>query len=234
MKNIIATTSQQTEQSPIVTLYELNLTDRGEGIFRFCNLIDFDIPVKYNGYDYIPLPIDVTGFKFSGQGTISRPKLKIATLDLSIRSLVIKTKLNGVPFRRIRIHADNLDNGIDPNPFATYTIDYYVVDRRTQHTRELVEYELTTEFDREGKKIPGWDILKNACTHVYRSYNPDTGNYEYSGTTCPYTDNRYYDTFGVNQTDPAKDSCGKRLADCQKRFPDQPLPYKGFPGVQKR
>ncbi len=235
MSEIIATTSQQAEQTPIVTLFEINLTSKNQGVFRFCNSIDFDQPVKYNGYDYLPLPIEAEGFSFSGQGTIKRPTLRLSTVDISIRSLVVKTKLTGMPIKRIRIHSDNLDNGDDPNPFATYVVDYYVIDRRTSQTKDTVEFELTSEFDQEGKKIPGWDILKNACTHIYRTYNEDTGQFDYEGVTCPYMGTEYLDSFGETVFEPSNDICGKRLRDCQERFGyDKPLPFKGFPGVLKR
>lgn len=222
---------QLLEQDAIVTMFELDGASFGEGTLRFVPEPLDGGPVHFNGYRYDVIPLEAEGFAWDSNDQLPRPTFRITAMELAFLSLVIANDdLVGMPVKRIRTYRRHLDDGIDPDPEATFAPDYYVIEQKTAQTRTQIEFELSVKMDQRGRMIPHRQVLRDTCTHTYRRYID--GQFDYSGVTCPYAGDDYYDEAGNPVGDPAEDICGKRLTDCKRRFGENsPLPFRGYPGV---
>lgn len=106
------------------------------------------------------------------------------------------------------------------DPAAEFARDVYYVDRKSNETKDYVEFELAAALDLAGVALPRRQIIQNYCPWQYR------------GAECGYTGTSY---FNVNDTvvgSLAQDVCGKRLKSCRLRFGQTAeLPYGGFPAA---
>lgn len=229
MSDVIARESQKLNQDEPVELYELDLRGFGEGTLRFCaGPLDGGDTV-FNGYAYKPSPIKASGFKWDGQGTPPTPTLSLSAMNASLSALIRDSNdILGAPVRRIRTYRRYLDDGISPDPEATMPIEEYLVERKSKKTSTMVEFELSVSFDQEGRKIPGRQVIRDTCTHIYRQW--DGGKFSYEEATCPYAGGACFNRNGESVT-PENDSCGKKLSDCELRYGNDPLPFYGFPGA---
>lgn len=232
MSQVIATDAQQLEQDAIVTIFELDARQYGDGILRFAPApVDGDI-VRLNGYEYQPIPIKAEGFEWNGQGTLPRPTLTVTAMELAFLSLVISADdLVGAPVKRLRTYRKHLDDGIDPDPQALFPVDYYVIERKAGQNRRQIQFELSVQMDQQGRMVPHRQILRDTCTHRYRYW--DGSQYQYDGVTCPYAGSGEWRADGTQGApSEGEDVCGKRLRDCRLRFGENGvLPTRAFPGV---
>lgn len=230
MSQVIASDVQRLEQDAIVTVFELDARQYGDGILRFAPESVDGGPVRFNGYTYQPLPITAEGFEWNGKGTLPRPTLTVTAMELAFLSLVLsEDDLVGMPVKRLRTYRKHLDDGADPDPEALFPTDYYVIERKASQNRRQIQFELSVEMDQEGKQIPARQVLRDTCTHRYRYFA--NGQYQYDGVTCPYAGSGEWEQNG-SPAAPGEDRCGKRLSDCRLRFgQNAALPFWGFPGV---
>lgn len=224
--------AQSLQQDAIVVLFEIDARREGSGILRFSPEAVDGGPARFAGYDYQPLPIAADGFEWAGKGPLPRPTLAVSGLSLSFLSLVIGADdLVGLPIRRVRTYRKHLDDGADPDPEMTWPVDHYVFEQKTRHTRAALEFQLATELDQQGQKIPARQVLRDACTHIYRRWDEQAQAYDYSVATCPYAGSGAWDRAG-SPVPASQDACGKRLSDCRLRFGQNGnLPTRAFPGV---
>ncbi|MEA3250131.1 MAG: phage minor tail protein L [Pseudomonadota bacterium] len=227
---MIASDVQRLEQDAIVTVFELDARQYGDGILRFAPEPIDGGPVRLNGYEYQPVPIAAEGFEWNGQGTLPRPTLSITAMELAFLSLVISADdLVGAPVKRIRTYRKHLDDGSDPDPEAMFPVDYYVIERKTSQNRRAIQFELSVQLDQQGRMIPHRQVLRDTCGYRYR-YSAN-GQYHYDGVGCPYAGDGEWEVDGT-PAPPGKDKCGKRLSDCKLRFGQHAvLPFNAFPGV---
>lgn len=226
MSQVITTESLSLESDAIISLFEIHTQT---AIIRLCG----QGTVQFGGQSYVGFPIQAEGFEFTGKGALPRPSVTIAS-DASIISLIQNpNQYIGMTFKRIRTYRKFLDDGASPDSNATFPIDEYVIDRKTNHTSTSIQFELCARIDQEGKRIPARQIVRDSCPYSYRRYNPAaTFKFDYPTVmACPYAGTEYFDAAG-NQTTIDKDRCGKKLTDCQLRFgTDGGVPFGGFPGV---
>ena len=232
---LISAESQKATPSPLVILYELDLTKWGQGIGRFTNQPRSDNrPIIFRGETFQVLPVEITGFETSGTGAPGRPTVTMAS-SASIISLIIGCNdLIGATLTRVKTYECFLDDGDTPNPEAIFQIDAYRIERKTMQNRLQVSFELTSILDQEGAYLPRCQALKNYCFFVYRYWDKTQKKFQYDEfDPCPYTGVLCYDQTG-NPVIESLDSCGKALSDCQLRFGNTvQLPYGGFPGMEK-
>lgn len=195
------------------------------------------VPV-WQGQAYTPLPIKATGFEKTGNGAFPKPILQMSNLT-GVGSLLMQQygDIRGAEVRRIRLYADNLDNGPDPDPAAAYAPDVFTLVRRSRQDSQMIEFELASKLDQQGVQLPRRQILRDVCPWKYRVWNPDlnggAGGFDYSKATCPYTGAAMFDMNGAAVTNGAEDECSQSLKlGCRKRYGrDQELPFGGFPMV---
>lgn len=244
----------------VVTLFDLDLRDLGGPIFHFTpeiisgggvllaedgsvalNEDGTAIPLEgegiefitWRGEQYIPMPIEASGFEMSSNGQLPRPKLTVANvLGLIKPEMIAYNNFVGATVTRWRTFAKHLDQGVDPDSEVFFPLDIYKIDRKSGENSVMVEFELATSLDQEGLQLPRRQIIRSACTHGYRVWNEEAQSFDYTKATCPYAGGTYYDANGAVVTDPAQDVASKQLNTCCKlRFANQALPTRAFPGV---
>jgi lambda family phage minor tail protein L len=226
--------AQKAAPDPLVTLFILDATSLGAEVYRFTSSRPASGVIVFDGEQYTPVPVEADGFEWNGQGPMPKPRLRISNVGGLVLALVVTFgDLLGATVTRLRTFRRFLDDGSDPDPNALLPVDVFSIERKSHHSREMVEWELAPKLDQEGKFIPARVALRDTCRWVYRIWNPATESFDYTRATCPYSGDLYFQRNGQPTTDPALDGCGKLLVHCRARFGVQPLPFGGFPSLAK-
>lgn len=187
--------------------------------------------VSWRGNLYTPYPFETDGWEWNGGGEAPTPKFRTANVDLSFAGLNIQyDDLVGATLTRWRTFKKFLDGEPEADPDSHYQTDVFKIDRVSLQNKTIVEYELASPIDQQGILLPSDSVLKNSCLWTYRFWNGSEFDYT-KVIGCPYVGEDLFDLNGNSTSSPASDVCGKRVADCKKRFPTGSLPFGGFPGV---
>ncbi len=216
----------------IIELFELHYDSTLHGstdILRFHagSNADVDGNIVWDGNSYTRLPIKAEGFEYTNTGTLPRPTLTVANLNRGITQLLLGVNettvgndLTGAKVVRIRTLKRFLDGETDADPYATFPVEEWFVDRKASETRDVVSFELASKFDLDNKQLPNRQVVANIC------------QWEYKSTECSYTGTDFFDVNDDTVSASAQDKCGKRLSSCKKRFGDNgELPFGSFPGA---
>ena len=186
--------------STLLTLWEIdasvimdetgirNINDKA--IFRFHNSVKLmNTTIKWNGQDYIAVPIQAQGFEYTAKGSPPTPKLTLAVNDEGAPMLsLLKSRirelndLTGVRVTRRRVFAKYIDGenfetisqedlagkGFAPDPNMKFEPDIYFIDRKSIENKSVIEFELGSILDIEGIKIPGRIVAAKRCPFAYR------------------------------------------------------------------
>ena len=170
--------------------------------------------IKFGGESYIPLPVEASGFEFSGEGTLPRPTIRFANLQSQMTALLLgvnqvtpRNDLCGAQVTRVRtlsrfLDSDNWEDGVNPygNPDSSANAqtpkEVYYIDRKVAENRDFVEFELTSSFDMAGVKGPRRLIFQNLC------------QWEYKSKECGYVGANAFDATGTQITSVAATSFG--------------------------
>ena len=226
---------QQSEVGEVVYLYTLDLTSKGGSILCFTeNVVVSGTSrsiVKFGGTSYYPLDIESDGWAVQGDGRQPRPKIRYNNVDLTLLSYVqtYDDLLGADVYRTV-----TLSKYLDGMPEADHTkhrTERWKVERKSAQNKAFIEFELASEIDLEGRKIPNRVFIRRTCTRPYRFYLDGEWHQSSLSFACPYDGASYFLRDATPTADPYEDDCGKRLTDCEARYPGQPLPFGGFPGV---
>lgn len=217
--------------------------------YRFCSSFrESSRTVTFNSLIYTPIAIEATGFETLGKGVLPSPRLKIANTNLEMTTIIQELgDPVGARLTRFLTFDRYLDDGSEPDPEAMFLPQIYLIDRKVKETRMMVEFELSASMDQAGRMLPKRQILRDACTHIYRRWDSVEEEFDYSKVTCPWvgaglggdTEAPYFLNDDVETDDPSLDNCGKRLRSCEVRHaPDDgsirlDLPTRQFPGVAR-
>ena len=218
--------------SAIIELFELQLDNTLHGstdVYRFHAGSNANVTgnIVFDSNTYTRLPIQADGFEMRSGGTLPQPTLTIANLDGTMTTLLALVNatttgndLTGATVRRIRTLKRYLDGESAADPNARFPTEIWRINRKATETRDVVTFELASEFDLAGQKLPKRQIVANTCQWIYRS------------SECSYTGSNYFDVNGNSVSTLAEDVCGKRLASCKLRFGENgTLPFGSFPGA---
>lgn len=224
----------------LVTLFMIDASAIGGSIYRFTGMTNNGQVVIWNDEEYAPLANQSDGWEIPGNGNLPTPKLRVSNIGGLIGNLCITLDdLVGAVVTRYRTFGQFIDGGSSADPTIYFEPDIFRIERKTIHTKEMVEFELASALDVENVYLPARVVLKYNCTQFYRLWNTaldgGAGAFDYSHATCPFNGtqngNLYYDENGTLVTNPSQDVCGRLVSDCKLRFPGQPLPTWAFPGV---
>jgi len=218
--------------SAIIELFELHYDSTLHGssdVLRWHAGVNDAITgnITWNGNDYTRLPVKAEGFEYKNSGSLPRPTLSVANLNSAITALLIGVNaftpgndLIGAKVKRIRTLKKFLDGESGADPYATFPVEEWFVDRKASESRDVVTFELASKFDLSNKKLPNRQVVANICQWQYRS------------SECSYTGSNYFDVNDNTVGTLAADACGKRLSSCKKRFGENgELPFGSFPGA---
>ena len=216
----------------IIELFELHYDNTLHGstdILRWHAGSNADVTgnITWNSNDYVRLPVQAEGFEYTNGGTLPRPTLSVANLDGAITALLLGVNLTtpgndltGAKVKRIRTLKKFLDGESAADPYATFPIEEWFIDRKATESRDVVSFELASKFDLSNKELPNRQVVANICQWQYRS------------SECSYTGSNYFDVNNNSVGTLAQDACGKRLSSCKKRFGENgELPFGSFPGA---
>lgn len=216
----------------IIELFELHYDNTLHGstdILRWHAGSNADVTgnITWNSNDYARLPVQVEGFEYTNTGTLPRPTLSVANLDGAVTALLLGVNLTtpgndltGAKVRRIRTLKKFLDGESAADPYATFPVEEWFIDRKATESRDVVSFELASKFDLSNKELPNRQVVANICQWQYRS------------SECGYTGSNYFDVNNNSVGTLAQDACGKRLSSCKKRFGENgELPFGSFPGA---
>jgi len=218
--------------SAIIELFELHLNAILHGssdVYRFHAGSNADVTgnIVFDGNTYIRLPVKADGFEMRSGGTLPQPTLTIANLSGTMTTLLavvnattLGNDLTGATVKRIRTLKRYLDGESTADPNARFPTEIWRINRKATETRDVVTFELASEFDLMGQKLPKRQIVANTCQWIYRS------------SECSYAGSNFFDVNGNSVSTLAQDVCGKRLASCKLRFGENGvLPFGSFPGA---
>ena len=216
----------------IIELFELHYDNTLHGstdILRWHAGSNADVTgnITWNSNDYARLPVQAEGFEYTNGGTLPRPTLSVANLDGAVTALLLGVNLTtpgndltGAKVKRIRTLKKFLDGESAADPYATFPIEEWFIDRKATESRDVVSFELASKFDLSNKELPNRQVVANICQWQYRS------------SECSYTGSNYFDVNNNSVGTLAQDACGKRLSSCKKRFGENgELPFGSFPGA---
>lgn len=225
---------QKLQPGAIVELYVLDLAgiDPNNTLYRWSpHVNELGQPIVWNGDEYTPWPISVTGFDKSGSGQIPRPSLTLGNVTGLLSAVVILNQdIVGAKFTRYRtlyqyLDAVNFTGGANPtaDPTALFPTEVYYVDRKSREDLTSVQFELASPFDVHGVYLPKRQIIQNYCPFVYRDVT----------TGCDYVPGAMFKADDTQTTNPSEDVCGHRLSSCKLRNGSRAvgIPFGGFPGA---
>tara|TARA_R100001463_G_scaffold42930_1_gene89787 strand:+ start:4667 stop:5560 length:894 start_codon:yes stop_codon:yes gene_type:complete len=220
--------------SAIIELFELRLDNALHGstnITRFHNGCNAALTggIVWDGNTYSSVPIVAEGFEQTSAGTLPRPTVSIANTDSVITALLLDVNevtpnndLTGAEFRRIKTLKRYLDGESTADPNAQWPVEIWYIDRKSVENRDIVSFELASQFDLAGQFVPKRQLIANVCQWAYRS------------TECSYSGGNYWDADNNPTGSIATDRCGKTLTSCKLRFgEDNELPFGSFPSAGK-
>lgn len=215
----------------IIELFELKLTASLHGsddFYRFhagVNGKNNGGAIVWDGQTFSAYPVEATGFAYTGDGQLPRPKLRVSNqlglitaILLTVNDPVSGTPGNdllGAKLTRYRVLAKHIDatnftGGVNPfgtpDPTATLPTEVYYIARKTLENRDLVEFELASSFDLAGVRAPRRACIPNICNWVYKS------------AECGYVGDAYFKDDDSPTDDVTKDVCSKKLTGCEARF----------------
>ncbi|OAD82867.1 phage tail protein [Comamonas thiooxydans] len=219
----LAAELQSLEPSAIVSMYELHLDD--EVHYFHAGVNEYFGPLVWGGRQYTPFPVLIEGFEQTTNGSLPRPKMRLANIEGVISALLLERDIVGAKVVRRRTTARYLDavNFKGGNPTADPTVelpsDVYFIDQKKSEDDAVVEFELRSSLEMTNVMLPRRQIIQNACPWAYR------------GADCGYTGGPCADIHDNPVTEEAQDQCGKRLRSCKLRFGSAVLPFGGFPAA---
>ena len=216
-----------TPNSELVDLYTLDATSLGGSIYRFTPMTNDGSSVYFGGIEYSQLPVEFEGWEIPGDGRMPRPKMRVANVNLTFVAFVNSYRDGiGAKVTRMRTFKKYIDGEAGADSSAEFPRDIFYIEQKTTQNKHFIEWELISPFDIGNRQLPKNQVIPY-CQHRYRIYD---GGLVYTYATCPYTGSNYFKRDGAVATI-STDVCGKKLSDCQLRYPNKSdiLPFKGFP-----
>ena len=216
--------------SELVELYVLDAMVLGGDLYPFTPMTEGGQAVVFNGLTYYPLPVQFEGMEVTGDGRLPRPRMRVANVNLTFVGLVnAYNDAVGAKVTRIRTFRKYIDGHAEADANAQFPADVFFIEQKVLQTKTYIEWELVSPLDIGSLMLPRNQCIAY-CQNRYRIWKD--GAFSYLRATCPYTGVGYFKEDG-SPTVAGSDRCGKRLSDCELRYPlptDQ-LPFKGFPGI---
>jgi lambda family phage minor tail protein L len=215
---------QKLDPGHLMEMFVVDATALGGDLMYFYpGTSELRSPITWQGQVYTAWPVVAEGFDKSTRGTLPTPTLRMANIAAVLTQLNIEfDDMIGAKVIRKRTFSRYLDGQPEADPNAHLPDDVFYVERKVGQNRVACEYELASVMDVEGLMLPKRQVLANLCSWRYRS-----AECSYAGGPVAKADDSFTAVSG-------EDNCSKRLSGCKLRFGERgPLPYGGFPGVNR-
>jgi lambda family phage minor tail protein L len=228
--------SQKLELPEYVSLFRLDATGIGASVYHFTQSRYEETMIRWQGQDFVPIDVEAEGFEWTGTGPLPTPTLRVSNVNQVFKSLVINHRDGvGAVLTRWRTFRVYLDEEAEADPAEFHPPDVYEVQRKAVQTNRVIEWELSAALDQQAISLPARQVLRDACSHVYRRWDSTIGDFDYTNATCPYQDEtRFYKPDNTATANPAEDYCAKIQTACKLHFgANALLPFRGFPGAAR-
>lgn len=180
------------ESSIIIELFEVDTSRFSGEILRFHNGETVQGDIVFHSKTYKPFPFEISDFEVKGDGSMPRPKISLANVDGYISMLLReKNDFVGLQVTRIRTFLKYLDaeNFVDNiNPFgspdhtARFPDDVFIVNQKTEESKESVTFELVSSLDLEEANVPTRIMYSHHCPWSYRGIGCSYGSMDMSSS----------------------------------------------------
>lgn len=119
--------------------------------------------LAWQGNNYFPLPLELTGVDERGDGTApNRPSLVISNANQFLLAAVLSLgDLIGMKVTRWRTFYKFTDNGSEPNSLMHYPKEQWVLTKKVAQSKNGLQYEISSPLDRPGVRLPRKQILRD-------------------------------------------------------------------------
>lgn len=151
------------QTSGFVELFVLDCTALGGSVYRFTNnTTAAGGSLSFGSVTYSAMPITTDGWDFTSTGTTPKPTLTISNVNKTLLGAVQSLgDLVGAKMTRYRTFEKYLDSGSSPDGTKYIGPDVYIVEQKTAHNKNLIQWQMTSIIDRMGMKIPRRQVLKD-------------------------------------------------------------------------
>lgn len=163
----MTTISEQSQQlsipASLVELFILDCTDIGGEVYYFTPNVGTGTngTIKWQGHDYIPLPITTGGWEYSGDGSQKKPQLTVSNVNrVLLQAVITLGDIVGAKLTRYRTFSNFLDGAENADPNQHFPPDQFVVEQKMSHDNENITWQLCSIIDRAGIKLPRRQITK--------------------------------------------------------------------------
>lgn len=251
----LASALQGISPGAVIELFQLELNAAQHGIdqtyYFHAGVNELRADIIWQSQPYQALPIEADGFEWNGQGTLPRPRLRVANLLGTITALILTLPngLDGAKVTRIR----TLNRYLDAENFAS-------TDRLLLEDDDVLLAEDGTAFLLEGlnatadpyaewpreiyyidrKSAENRDVVEFELASVFDLAGVRAPKrqcvvrcqWKYRSVECGYIGTNYFTAQDVPTPNVGQDVCGKRVDSCKLRFGDNAeLPFGGYPGI---
>jgi lambda family phage minor tail protein L len=174
------------QATTILELFEVNAKKYGAGTYRFHPGKVLNGDVYHDGETYKPIPLEMDGVEVKGDGTLPRPKLRIANVDGFVSEIIQgRDDFVGLQVTRRRIFlkyldAQNFHNNEnpfgDPDVNSRFPDDKFIINQKTAEDKNTIEFELVSPLEMDTVKLPSRHVISNYCNWVYRGHGCGYGN----------------------------------------------------------
>ena len=167
------------QPTAVLELFVLHpdFTNEPSKFYTFHAGSDFKNAIVWNGLKYMPLAVETEGFGVFGDGTLPRPKIRIANSDKIITVLLQQySDLKNAVIYRKKVFVKHLDdvNFDGGNPFgvadgnAEITEEKYLVGQKSLENFNYVEFELNLPTDLDNFDVNQRTVNAKYCYWQYR------------------------------------------------------------------
>lgn len=154
--------------SPLVVLYEIDLTDIGGDIFRFADNSNAGATITFKTHIWTPFPITITGIGSTQGEAPAKPVLVVSNVNKVLQAAVASLgDVIGGKVTRYRTFRKFLADGTSPNDNAHAPPDVYIIDQKTSHNKTNITWNLISKMDIEDDKLPGRQMLRDDVGSQY-------------------------------------------------------------------
>ena len=202
MSTLIEDLQKQVPNSPLIILFEIELTASSKIYFHSGENVGSTITFKSNGTNdqvYTPIPVQAEGFESGGQN--ARPTLVFANIE-SVFSGAAGTDYNALigckVIRRTTLEKyTKVPGGYNSNNPPEFPKDIFFIDRVANKNKSTVQFELALSYDLEGIKIPARQIVAGGCPWIYQGASQDLTEGKKCGGCTWHTESKYKPAYGV-------------------------------------
>ena len=120
-------------------------------------------PILWRNNSYYPVPFQVENIDDRGDGTApNRPTITVSNVDKFLLAAVLTLgDLIGMKVTRWRTFYKYTDGQSDANSLMHYPIQQWIVTKKLAHSRNGIQFEMSSPLDRPGLRLPRKQILRD-------------------------------------------------------------------------